>query len=292
MKTILFLITVLLSANGIAFSQTLYSQKGVSISCKIERTGERDNCNELVDEYRCVLTYKNTTGRDVSFNGESFSINTYECDAYEKRNAFKTTYLFMPAAVVQTCPPVGNAAPGFVDIKANSENRSTTPFTWKKGHRPPTKEDVVWSIQGFDFSPACTAQPKTTSKPNKGASIVGKWRIVADGVYSKNGTLKEDLSDLKQCYTQQDYLEFFSDGIIDNVSFNSSCERNPENKYKYHIKGDTLTYVGDFCGAETETDTIVTLNETTLIIKDDYSECNGSVGKDGEYFLTTYKRMQ
>lgn len=292
MKTIIFFMTVLLSVHGVVFSQTLYSQKGVSISCKIEKTGERDNCNELVDEYRCILTYKNTTGRDVSFTGKSFSINNYECDAYEKHNTFKTTYLIMPSPVAQTCPPVGNAAPGFVDIKVNSENTSTTPFTWKKGHRPPTKEDIIWNIQGFDFLPACTTESKTTLQTNKEASIVGKWRIVSDVVYSKRGTLIEDLGDLRQCSSQQDYAEFFSDGTRANISFDSNCKLNPDYKDKYYIKGDVLTYVGDFCGAETETEKIVKLNGTTLILKDDYTECNGDVGDEpGDYILTTYERM-
>ncbi|WP_037319435.1 lipocalin family protein [Salegentibacter sp. Hel_I_6] len=95
--------------------------------------------------------------------------------------------------------------------------------------------------------------------------ILGKWFYVAESYDEQQITHPEN------CFTQQ-YYEFFSNGSVSVKLYSEPCEDGENYTGDYAISGNTLEITG-LQGSDdlNYSFSIVTLNNTTLIIEDEVS---------------------
>ena len=113
--------------------------------------------------------------------------------------------------------------------------------------------------------------------------VLGKWANVGSTV--NGGPFTDYIND---CPAQEDYNEFKADQSITYYGFDEDCENTEVEPRTYEIEGDKL-YVYDSFDPPLDSEfTILTLNQNTLKLKEEYTD-----GPDGEFtVITTLKRIE
>jgi len=115
--------------------------------------------------------------------------------------------------------------------------------------------------------------------------LIGKWSLVSEKE-TANGSTVFEADWNHNCSTTNDYVEFYNNGEFDWIEYQSDCNINTSSSNidaTWTLSGNTINFGND---PELESATIESLTETTLIVKDEFSEG----GVNYVYYTTLQKQ--
>lgn len=115
--------------------------------------------------------------------------------------------------------------------------------------------------------------------------LIGKWSLISEKE-TANGTIVFEADWNHNCSTTNDYVEFYNNGEFDWIEYQSDCNINTSSSNidaTWTLSGNTINFGND---TELGSATIESLTETTLIVKDEFSEG----GVNYVYYTTLQKQ--